>query len=125
MRDIHMDSITRMSNVSIHQLHEKGSHEHPEWRPPLSHQLNHTITEMNENTSNDNSEFKMIHKKQGSITYELDVSNMKHNGHVLVTMGEKCSYAFPEDKRTNTQKDSVVKELDYKNLLRLENNHLN
>ncbi|KAK3579883.1 hypothetical protein CHS0354_029245 [Potamilus streckersoni] len=75
IHDLHRDSVSIKSGRSIHhQLHEKGSHEHPEWRPPLSHQLNHTITEMNEKSSNDNSDFKMIHTKQGSITYELDVS---------------------------------------------------
>ncbi|KAL3841510.1 hypothetical protein ACJMK2_019644 [Sinanodonta woodiana] len=74
MRDVHVDSLSRKSSRSIHQLHEMGSHEHPEWRPPLSHQLNHTITEVNEESSIDSSDFKKIHTKEGSISYELDVS---------------------------------------------------
>ncbi|KAK3579879.1 hypothetical protein CHS0354_029241 [Potamilus streckersoni] len=73
MRDVHIGQITRKSSRSIHELHEKGSHEHPEWRPPLSHQLNHSITEVDESNSNDNSDFKRTRTKKGNITYELTV----------------------------------------------------
>ncbi|KAL3841507.1 hypothetical protein ACJMK2_019641 [Sinanodonta woodiana] len=74
MRDVHMESVSRMSNVSIHQLHDKGLHEHPEWRPPLSHQLNHTITEMGASSSTDHSDFKNTYTSDGIIFYELGVS---------------------------------------------------
>ncbi|KAK3580937.1 hypothetical protein CHS0354_008235 [Potamilus streckersoni] len=116
MHDVHIGSVLRKTSMSIHELHEKGSHEHPEWRPPLSHQMNHTITEVNENGADNNSNFTMIHPRQGSIGYELGVSienpeikeKVTNNGHVLYQMGENDLHAFQKDKTTSNQAASVT-----------------
>ncbi|KAL3841506.1 hypothetical protein ACJMK2_019640 [Sinanodonta woodiana] len=110
MHDVHMDSVSRKSSRSVHTLHEMGSHEHPEWRPPLSHQLNHTITEMNENISNDHSDFRMTHRSKGYVTYELDVSfeNPEENG----KMAQNGCAKMNESTTSNKQHRSLITDLD-------------
>ncbi|KAK3579870.1 hypothetical protein CHS0354_029233 [Potamilus streckersoni] len=109
MRDVHVDSVHRKSSVSIQNLYRRGSYEHPEWRPPFSHQLNHIITEVEENGSIDNSGFAKTRTKQGSISYEHGIplensdikANMTYKGHSLYTIGENESYERHEDMETN------------------------
>ncbi|KAK3579874.1 hypothetical protein CHS0354_029236 [Potamilus streckersoni] len=117
MHNVHMDSVARRSCRSIHELHETGSHEHPEWRPPLSHQLNHSITYVGGSILNENSDIRMIHTKNESISYELDVHSqtqekgtIMHSSHAEV---DKNKTAYQE-----SETEGIVDELNIKDSYR-------